>query len=405
MTAHMTPQPPPVTAQEQDDDLGRVPFVYQNALPGRVVFAMPAGRAVLAEAERCGAGRVLVASGRSLARMADGPLQQVERELGKRHVGTIATMRGHTPREDVLEIAEAMRRARADLLVAVGGGSVIDGCKAALMCQWMDVRDVAAVDALLDATAISPPASPVRMVSVSTTLSGAEFTAVAGVTELATKAKQIFRHELLVARTAILDPAATRMTPVDLLLSTGMRSVDHAVEAFCSPSANPVTDLHALQGWRLLHDGLRAIRSHPDRGGPRARSQLGMWQAISALSTGAGSGASHGIGYAIGATFDVAHGHTSCAMLPAVLRWNASVNAARQQQLSAAVGRPDVPAAGLIAELVASLGLPGRLRDLGIGRGDFREIARRSLGYAPVQANPRPIEREADVLEILELAL
>ncbi|WP_420994884.1 iron-containing alcohol dehydrogenase [Cupriavidus sp. 30B13] len=399
----MTQQPPPATAQDHDAE--PVPFVYRNTLPARVSFAMPAGRAVLDEAERCGAGRVLVASGRSLARMADGPLQQVEHALGKRHAGTIATMRGHTPREDVLAIAEAMRRTRADLLVAVGGGSVIDGCKAALMCQWMDVRDVAAMDALLDPAAISPPANPVRLVSVSTTLSAAEFTAVAGVTEMTARAKQVFAHELLVARTAILDAAATRLTPMDLLLSTGMRSVDHAIEAFCSPRANPMTDFHALEGLRLLHDGLRAIRTHPGRSGPRAQAQLGMWQAISALSTGAGSGASHGIGYAIGATFDVAHGHTSCVMLPAVLRWNASVNEARQQRLSAAMGCPAVPADVLVAELVASLGLPGRLRDLGIGRGDFQEIARRSLGYAPVQANPRPIRREADVLEILELAL
>ncbi|WP_454720391.1 MULTISPECIES: iron-containing alcohol dehydrogenase [Cupriavidus] len=399
----MTLPLPPAAAP--DDDLGRVPFVYLNALPERVIFAMPAERAVLAEAERRGAARVFVASGRSLARMADGPLQRVERGLGQRHAGTISTMRGHTPREDALAIAEGMRRAGADLLVAVGGGSVIDGCKAALMCLWMGVRDAAAMDALLDAAAISPPAGPVRMISVSTTLSGAEFTAVAGVTELATRAKQIFRHELLVARTAILDAAATLTTPVDLLLSTGMRSVDHAIEAFCSPGANPMTDFHALQGLRLLHDGLRGIRAHPGRGHARAQSQLGMWQAISALSAGAGSGASHGIGYAIGATFDVAHGHTSCVMLPAVLRWNASVNAARQQQLSAAMGFPGVPAAELVAELVASLGLPGRLRELGIGRSDFQEIARRSLGYAPVLANPRPIRREADVLEILELAL
>jgi maleylacetate reductase len=91
-------------------------------------------------------------------------------------------------------------------------------------------------------------------------------------------------------------------------------------------------------------------------------------------------------------------------MLPAVLTWNAAVNAERQRALSEAMGAPDRPAAGLVADLIASLDQPGSLRAIGIRREDLEVIAERALGYPPVRMNPRPIETAAQVREILELA-
>ncbi len=133
-------------------------------------------------------------------------------------------------------------------------------------------------------------------------------------------------------------------------------------------------------------------------------AQFGMWQAIAASASGIGTGASHGIGYALGATFGVPHGHTSCVMLPAVLAWNASVNAERQKALSAAMGAAGIPAANLVKTLIAGLEQPTSLRDVGIKRENLDEIARRSLVYKPVQMNPRKIASAEDVMEILELA-
>ena len=129
-----------------------------------------------------------------------------------------------------------------------------------------------------------------------------------------------------------------------------------------------------------------------------------MWQSIAAAAAGAGSGASHGIGYVLCAGFGVPHGHTSCAMLPAVLTWNAAVNAERQRALSEAMGAPDRPAAALVADLIAALEQPGSLRAVGIRREDLDAIAERALGYPPVRKNPRPIATAAQVREILELA-
>ena len=378
----------------------------------RVVFGRPAEEVVPREAERLGARRVFLTSTRSLTSAAQGPLQRVALALGDRYAGTAPPFSAHTPREDVVAAAAAARAAGADLLVAVGGGSVIDGTKAVLMCLRHGLESPNSMEPYRHreggtSQAIERPSGGPRMLSVSTTLSAAEFTPNAGVTDSATREKQSFRHPDFVPQVAVLDPAATVPTPLPLLLSTGLRSVDHAVESHCAPRAHALTQMHARQGLSLLAPALRAIHADPADMAARGRAQLGMWQAIWASATGAGTGASHGIGYALGATFDVAHGHTSCVMLPAVLRWNEAVNAERQRDLLSlmpAGGTPRVTLAHAVSALVHDLNLPTSLQALGIDRSQLSEIARRALQYGPVRANPRPIRTEQDVMEILELA-
>jgi maleylacetate reductase len=376
----------------------------------RIVFGQPAGEAVVAEAERLGARRVFVTSTRSLAGKDSGPLQRIEKALGQRHAGSFTSIRSHSPREDVIAGAKLAREAGADLLVAVGGGSVIDATKAMQLCLWLGLDSTEAMEPYclgFERTRHSPvavPQDPIRTVTVSTTLSASEFTENAGITQSATNTKQSFRHRLFAPRVVILDPAATLDTPQWLLLSTGVRSVDHAVENYCNDTANPATEALSLQGLKLLSRALPAISKGPSDLAARLEAQFGMWQAIAASASGVPTGASHGIGYALGATFGVAHGHTSCVMLPAVLKWNAKVNGARQQALSEAMGAAGRPASELIRELVAGLDLPVTLRGVGIKRENLDELARRALNYHPVKVNPRKIESAADVMEILELA-
>ena len=386
------------------------PGVFAIQAQERIVHGQPAGPAVRAEAERLGARRVFVVSTRSLAALADGPLQRVVAALGDRHAGSFSTVRAHSPREDVIAATAAARAAGADLLVGVGGGSAIDATKAVQVCLWHGLETVDDLDPYRSgapagqARPIEPPANAIRMVAVSTTLSAPEFTAMAGITDSATNTKQMFTHRLMVPRTAVLDPAATLHTPDGLLYSTAIRSVDHAVECWCSPMATPATEALSLQGLRLLAQALPAIQADPTDLRPRMLAQFGMWQAVAALAAGVQTGASHGIGYALGAGFGVPHGHTSCVMLPAVLRWNSAVNADRQQALSDAMGQPGVPAHELVAALIARLGQPGSLRAVGLRDDQLDDLAQRALVYPPVQANPRPITGAGDVREILALA-
>jgi maleylacetate reductase len=313
----------------------------------------------------------------------------------------------HSPEEDVVGAATAARAAGADLIVAVGGGSVIDATKAMLMCLW---ETIDSVDGLRAQAARYGGAGPTdtggaaRMLAVPTTLSAAEFTPTAGVTRRDEGVKTAYTHEYFTPRVVVLDPEATLDTPLSLLTITGIRAVDHAVEAFCSPTANPMSDLYGLSAAGLLMRSLAAIVADPAAMAPRQEAQFGMWRAILALTCGAGSGASHGIGYALGAGFGVAHGATSAVMLPAVMRWNEPVTADRQAELAAAFGDPSRPAADHVAALIETVGAPSSLRAVGIEASALPGLAESALRYPAVRRNPRPIRSAADVEEILRMA-
>jgi maleylacetate reductase len=202
-----------------------------------VLYGQPAEQAVIEEIARCGCGRAFIVSTRSLTKLDNGPLQRIERALGSRHVGTFAAVRAHSPREDVIAGANAAREAQADILIAVGGGSVIDATKIMQLCLWLRLETPAALEPYRGGAApeiarkVSAPANSIRMMSVSTTLSASEFTSSAGVTDTSINAKQSVSHRLLVPRSVVLDPAATLDTPLWLLFCTGIRAIDHAVES------------------------------------------------------------------------------------------------------------------------------------------------------------------------------
>lgn len=373
----------------------------------RVIFGRPAAEAVVEEMARQGVSRAFVTSTASLARAgAEGPLAQVIAGLGEACVGVHDRIRSHSPEADVVEAANAARAAGADVLVAVGGGSVIDATKAVQMCLWTGAGDVEAMRAAGKALAADRRAEggAMRMIAVPTTLSAAEFTPTAGITDTDRGVKGGYTHPRLVPRAVALDPAATLATPLPLLVSTGMRAMDHAAEGYCSPTANPMTDLFALAAVAALARSLPAILAAPEDLAPRQDAQFGMWQAISALTGGAGSGASHAIGYALGAGFGVPHGETSCIMLPATLRWNAEVNADRQAALARALGDPDRPAWEQMLDLVRGLGVPSRLSDKGLTRADLPRLAELAFDYPPMRRNPRPVDGPKRIEEILDYA-
>jgi maleylacetate reductase len=235
-------------------------------------------------------------------------------------------------------------------------------------------------------------------------LSAAEFNAFAGISDPRHGIKESFGHRLIVPRVIVLDPAATLATPMDLMLSTGLKAVDHAVERLCSQQANPFAIGTSTEALKLLARALPAHKARPDDLATRLDLQFGMWLSIGAGTSGVGVGASHGIGHVLGAACHVPHGHTSCVMLPSVLRWNLPVNGERQKRVGEAFGQPDAAAGDLVEGLVKSLGLPGRLSEVGVGKDRFREIAEKSMHDRAVLNNPRPIKGPEQVMEILELA-
>jgi maleylacetate reductase len=380
--------------------------LYRQYAIERVVHGVPAEKAVPLEAERLGAAKVFIVSTRSLARNTDA-VQKIADGLGARFAGSFDEVPAHTPREAVIAGAAAARAAAADLMVAVGGGSAIDGTKAMLQAIWHNVTETAGLDTLTGRGRAQPSGSNdgrLRMIAVPTTLSAAEFTYFAGVTDAAKGIKQSFSDPLMIPRTVILDPAITVHTPMRLFLGTGIRAVDHAVERLCSLVRHPFSDATAIEALHLLSRGLPAVQKDPGDLSSRLDCQLGAWMSIYGGMAGVPVGASHGIGHVLGAHAGVPHGETSCVMLPAVMTWNRGVNFEEQMRVARAFDRDDDDAAGAVRELIASLGLPTRLREVGVRREDFAVIAEKAMHDHAVKTNPRPVEKPADVVEILELA-
>jgi maleylacetate reductase len=385
---------------------GRVVFSEMD----EVVFGKPAAEAVAGQAQRLEASRVFLMVSNSLNKGTE-EIEKVRRALGTRCAGSFDRMLPHTPRKSVIEAAEAARAARADLIVTIGGGSVTDGAKAVQMCLANDIRAPDAIDRLrpvkmADGSVGPPPMKPpsVRQVSVPTTLSGGEFSAIAGVTDERTKVKELLRHPLIVPRAVILDPAITVHTPEWLWLSTGIRAVDHCVEGVCSKEANAYADAQALKGLALLAGGLPRVKAEAGSLEARLDCQIGTWLSMGPLAAGVPMGASHGIGYVLGAEFGVPHGHTSCIMLPAVMRWNKPANGDRQALVAAAMAQAGSDAGDVLAQFIAGLGMPRSLGTVKIGRDSFEGIAEKAMATPWVPRNPRPIAGPAQVREILELA-
>jgi maleylacetate reductase len=244
----------------------------------------------------------------------------------------------------------------------------------------------------------------VPQISVPTTIAGGEFSAIAGVTNARTHVKEMLRHELAMPRAVILDPAITVHTPEWLFLSTGIRAVDHCVEGICSGEAHPYADAQALHGLSMLTNALPRVKADPRDLDARMDCQIGTWLSTGPLTSGVPMGASHGIGYVLGAAYGVPHGYTSCVMLPAVMRWNRPANAERQGLVAAAMGQPGRDAGDTLDAFIRALGMPRSLREVHVGAEHFDEIAEQAMATAWVPRNPRKIDGPAQVREILQLA-
>ncbi|UPK36154.1 iron-containing alcohol dehydrogenase [Bradyrhizobium sp. 186] len=370
-----------------------------------VVFGHPAAAAIVAQMDRLGTRRAFLMVSGTLNRQTD-EIEKIRQALGTRCAGLFDAMPAHTPREAVIAAANAAREAGADLIVTVGGGSITDGAKAVQLCLANGIDNVDGIERIRVHKGVAPEMTPptVRQISVPTTIAGGEFSAIAGVTNRRTHVKEMLRHPLTVPRATILDPAITVHTPEWLFLSTGIRAVDHCVEAICSRETHPYADAQSVKGLAMLADALPRVKANPADLDARMDAQIGTWLSMGALSAGVPMGASHGIGYVLGAAFDVPHGYTSCVMLPAVMRWNAHDNAERQMIVAAAMGFPGRDAADVLDAFIRSLGMPRSLSDVRVSPEHFDAIAEQAMRTPWVPRNPRKIDGPAQVREILLLA-
>ncbi len=383
------------------------PGMHEFLAQDRVIWGKPATQAVLEETERRGAKRVFIVTSRTLNTRTD-VIERLREALGERYAATFDACIEHTPRASVIAAAEAARAARPDLVLTVGGGTAIDTVKVMLIALAHGVTRPEDLEAhhtrAPGARRVpGPRPPPFRQIVVSTTLSAAEYSDLGGCTDPIRKVKDAYVGREIGAASVILDPEVTTHTPEWLWLSTALRAIDHAVEGICSVQHSPLIEACGLHALRLFAKSLQRTREAPHDLAARLDCLHAAWMSGLGVMR-VPYGASHGIGHSLGAVTGMSHGYTSCIMLTHVMRWNLEATREAQARIAAAMGRADGDASAAVAELVARLGLPARLRDLKVERAQLAQIAAGAMENMWVRTNPRPIRGEADLMALLEAA-
>lgn len=382
--------------------------LYRQYLLERVIHGVAFEQALVDELQTQDIRRAFLIA----APNAEGsePLRRLQWALGPRLAGCCTAITQHVPLPAVLVAARQAQAVQADHLIAFGGSSVIDAAKAVAYALGEGLENTASLATMHEPGRQDPSRRPagaerwLRITALPMTLSAAEHTYFAGVTDPQQRVKNLVAHPLMVPQTVIYDPVLTLPIQHATFLASGIKAIDHAAERLAATTSHPMSDATATQALQMLAAALPRVATQPADLGARLDCQLGAWLSITGGNAGVRVGASHALGHALGAHGGVPHGVTSCVLLPAVMRWNHAVNAAAQARVSAALGQPGMPAGDAIAALVAGLGLPQRLRELGVAEQDLPVIAAKSLHDPLMRHNPRPVERVEDALAILQTA-
>jgi maleylacetate reductase len=377
----------------------------------RVHSGRPVAAALAEEAERIGAKRVFLVCSHTLNTQTR-EIEKVRKALGAKLVGVFDRVRPHVPREDVSAATVAAESVAPDLLASIGGGSATDLTKILAVCLKHGLRTpesmepyhlVVNADHTVTAPAFAGPDLPV--VIAPTTLSGGEFNALSGATDKVTNVKQGYVHPQMTPKAIILDPALTVHTPEWIWLSTGVRSFDHAFETLGSLGSNDYYDGMAMNAVRLLSQGLPRVKANGNDLEARQMCQMGAWCSMVSIVCGLPMGISHAVGHALGGSFNVPHGYTSCVMAPFALEYNRPVNGERQKLISIAFGQPDRPAHELADEAIRGLGMPRSLTAVGLKESDLVPLAGYTFQDIWCGTNPRPIANPDELVPLLRKAL
>ena len=259
--------------------------------------------------------------------------------------------------------------------------------------------------------------SVIPMIAIPTTLSGGEYNAYGACTNEITRNKQLFGNHTHEPRLIILDPTLTITTPLRVWISTGVRAVDHCIEALCSTKSNENANVNFIESLQLLIKGLLQCTKNPTDSEARAKCQFGCMSYMKVMILKIPLGASHGIGRQLG-PYNVPHGETSCILMPAVAKYNALVNATQQGRIIAVLWDDAVIASVLEARglrkdkadlgdaldaIIRELQMPRDLKSVGVRREDLEKIAENSLNDPWCKTNPVPLTDQKQVLEILAM--
>ncbi|MBW1781962.1 MAG: iron-containing alcohol dehydrogenase [Deltaproteobacteria bacterium] len=332
-----------------------------------------------------------------------GLVDQIKDKLGNLLAGVYADVPQDSGMDVADQGAESALSAGADVVVSLGGGSVIDTAKGMciVMTEGGSLKDFQGMQLL------TRPQTP-HVVIPTTAGTGSEVTSGAVVLDRDQGQKIIIFEYFNTPRVAILDSRMTEKLPADLTASTGMDAMTHAVESYVAQARNPISDSAALHAIKLIVRYLpTAVENGADlvaRGQMQVAALLAGWAFSNAMV-----GLVHAMAHSLGAVCRIPHGLANGMLLSHVMRFNANeipeLTADIAEAMGVAIGEMDASAAANAAAdkmetFARSVGLNQRLRDLGVTEEQLKACADLSMSDGSIIYNPRMVEDAAQVLEV-----
>jgi len=379
-------------------------FVFWS--PTKIVFGEKTALDVAMEMETLKCKKALIVTDKDLAKNTDIP-GKIKKALGNLCVGIFSDVEADSGIHIVNQGGKLGKELGADCLVSVGGGSAIDTAKgiAIVLKEGGKLQDYAGFQVL------TRPQTP-HIVIPTTAGTGSEVTYLAVIKDHLEGRKLIFGDYNILPNVAILDPKMTEGLPPRLTAATGMDAMCHAIEALHSLQREPMADGLALHALRLIKEFLpRAVENGKDM---MARGQMLIAANMAgAAFSNAQVGMVHALAHTVGAKFKVHHGLANSILLPACLRYNADACGDVYLDVLSALGvntasirsdeAGDVAANNLI-EFTKKLGLPQRLRDVGVPEEGLKECSELALSDGAIVYNPKFISDSAEVLKVYQQA-
>lgn len=359
-------------------------------------------REVLAEEiTKRGFKKIFLVSDKSLVEA--GVAAKVEEELKKANIEytLYSEIKPNPTIKNVLDGVEACKQSRADLIVAVGGGSSMDTAKGiSIVMTNPDRSDIRSLNGLSNTVNKGMP-----VIAMPTTAgTAAEVTINYVITDEERKIKMVCVDPHDIPIIAIVDTELMASMPKGLAAATGLDALTHAVEGYITKAHNLMSDMFHMKAIKLIFENLSKAVNDKD---PEAIEKMGYAQYIAGMGfSNVGLGIVHSMAHQLGAVYDTPHGIANAMLLPTVMRFNGEnpETAQRFREILCEIGRPDAAHLNdqdvintfvwMISELSKSVGVTQKITDYGAKAEDFEMLAEKAMQDPCKPGNPREVSKE-----------
>ena len=351
------------------------------------------------EIKKRGFQKVLVVTDKALAEC--GVTAKVTEVLDKAEIPyeVYSDVKPNPTIKNVTDGVKACKKAKADLIVAVGGGSSIDTAKGiSIVMTNPDRADIVSLNGVSNTVNRGMP-----LIALPTTSgTAAEVTINYVITDEDREIKMVCVDPNDIPILAIVDSDLMASMPKSIAAATGMDALTHAVEGYITKAHNTMSDMFHMEAIKLIFKYLPSAVNEKDE---EAIEKMGLAQYIAGMGfSNVGLGIVHSMAHQLGAVYDTPHGIANAILLPTVMRFNGEVSANRFREILVNIGRPDAEHLNdqdvintfvwMISELAKSVGITQTVRDVGAKEEDFDMLAEKAMQDPCKPGNPRDVSKE-----------